>query len=39
MAVVEVAYEKYSELVEREIERIYGWAKGRFQSKISNYFK
>lgn len=37
MAVIEVTYEKYSELIEKELKWIYIWIQERFKENFGNY--
>ena len=37
IAVIEVTYEKYSELVEKEVNWIYSWIRSGFKEKYLNY--
>lgn len=36
MAVIEVTYEKYSELVEKELNRIFEWIKVNLRTRLKN---
>lgn len=38
MAVIEVTYEKYSELVEKEVYWIYLWIRSGFKDKFMNFY-